>query len=88
MEALQKGRKIHGLLDFLVDISVENRHIQPFDNAKVHLASLFDSIEVQRNNAVHPMEFTVSDQSVSEVIIFRRAVESRWPCIVESVPET
>ncbi len=63
------ARKLEQLLKFVEDIVVEGhkKRVIPFDvmgGTTRHLMSLFDSIRLQRNDAIHPMNFVVSADSV------------------------
>jgi hypothetical protein len=63
------ARRLEQLLSFVEQVVVEGhtRRIIPFDvmgGTTRHLMSLFDSIRLQRNDAIHPMNFVVSADSV------------------------
>lgn len=68
--ALLGNRSLYRLLTFIgeqlrgVSSPVRKSSNGLFDGAETHLASLFESIRVQRNDAVHPNTGTVNERSV------------------------
>lgn len=71
LETTLNKRQLFALLDCLrkviEDCSVGNPAPIPYsasEGASTHLASLFEAIRAQRNDAVHPMNATVSESSV------------------------
>lgn len=64
LEDFDKKRKLHSMLA-LIALVLQHGSVQAeFKSAQLHLASLFDSIRVQRNEAVHPETGTVSLESL------------------------
>lgn len=69
LEKLLEKRRLNSLLNF-VDTAIADAHKKdaiPYavaEGASRHLMSLFESIRVQRNDAVHPMNAQVSADSV------------------------
>ena len=64
-----KGRRFEPLFAFLEEIVVNGHKSKTIDydvmgGTTRHLLSLFDHIKLQRNDAVHPMNFQVSSDSV------------------------
>jgi hypothetical protein len=62
-------RRLERLFKFIEDIIVDGHHIRtiPYsvmEGTTRHLLSLFEYIKVQRNDAIHPMNFQVSADSV------------------------
>lgn len=60
-------RRLSALLDTIEKVIKDGHKIIPypiFDGAVSHLMSLFEAIRVQRNDAVHPMNATVSPDSI------------------------
>ncbi len=63
------GRRLEQLLKFVEQTIVDGHtnRVIPFDvmgGTTRHLMSIFDSIRLQRNNAIHPMNFVVSADTV------------------------
>jgi hypothetical protein len=64
------GRSLYQLLKFIaerlrnVSAALRNSSGNVFDGAEIHLGSLFESIRVQRNDAVDPNTASVSEDSV------------------------
>jgi hypothetical protein len=63
------SRKLEQLLKYVEQTVVDGHtnKVIPFDvmgGTTRHLLSLFDSIRLQRNDAIHPMNFVVSADSV------------------------
>jgi len=63
------ARRLERLLKYVEDIVIDGhaRRVIPFDvmgGTTRHLLSLFDHIRLQRNDAIHPMNFVVSADSV------------------------
>ena len=74
LEALLKRRKLGDLLDSVGELirNASNASIIPYEvseGSEPHLLSLFDAMRVQRNDAVHPMNATVSADSVRMTIL-------------------
>jgi len=44
--------------------NLPNRPFEIFDGGQDHLVSLVKAVQVQRNNAVHPMNQWISDETV------------------------
>jgi hypothetical protein len=68
LRTLIEQRKLSALFDALEKNINAARHIIPypiFDESVSHLMSLFESIRVQRNDAVHPMNAAVSRDSAA-----------------------
>ncbi len=64
LEDFDKKRKLHSMLA-LIALVLQHGSVQAeFKSAQLHLASLFDSIRIQRNEAVHPETGTVSLESL------------------------
>jgi hypothetical protein len=64
LEDFDKKRKLHSMLALIAHV-LQHRSVQAeFRSAQLHLASLFDSIRIQRNEAVHPEAGTVSIESL------------------------
>jgi hypothetical protein len=64
LEDFDKKRKLHSMLT-LIALVLQHGSVQAeFKSAQLHLASLFDSIRIQRNEAVHPETGTVSLESL------------------------
>jgi hypothetical protein len=66
LEKLLEERKLNALLKFL-EKAIRNAKVIQYavaEGSDRHLASLFESISVQRNDAVHPMNAKVSADSV------------------------
>lgn len=60
-------RKLSEFFDFMEDALKDAKQIIPYpvhDGCVTYLMSLFDAIRVQRNDAVHPMNATVSEDSI------------------------
>ncbi len=78
------SRKLHSLLTFIgerlreVSAPVRRASRGLFDGGETHLASMFESIRVQRNEAVHPETGTVGERSI------RMAYESFPNAIVKA----
>jgi hypothetical protein len=70
LPSLLGNRSLYRLLTFIgerlrgVSSPVRKSSNGLFDGAETHLASLFESIRVQRNDAVHPNTGTVNERSV------------------------
>jgi len=70
LPALLGNRSLYKLLTFIgerlrgVSSTVRKSSNGLFDGAETHLASLFESIRVQRNDAVHPSTGAVNERSV------------------------
>ena len=71
LETALSKRQLFALLDCvrktIEDCSAGNPALIPYsatEGASAHLASLFEAIRTQRNDAVHPMNATVSASSV------------------------
>jgi hypothetical protein len=70
LSGLLGNRSLYRLLTFIgdrlrgVSSPVRKSSNGLFDGAEIHLASLFESIRVQRNDAVHPNTGTVNELSV------------------------
>jgi len=60
-----KGRSLYSLLKSIsTQVALCKKPLDVFDGAELHLMSLFDSIRVQRNDAVHPNTANVNENSV------------------------
>ena len=71
LDALLKRRKLSDLLDAVGKLIHDASNL-PYDvteGSEPHLISLFEAIRVQRNDAVHPMNATVSADSVRMMIL-------------------
>lgn len=71
LETALSKRQLFALLDYLrntiEDLSSTSSPAVPYstsEGASAHLSSLFEAIRTQRNDAVHPMNATVSASSV------------------------
>lgn len=70
LSALLGNRSLYRLLTFIgerlrgISSTVRKSSNGLFDGAETHLASLFESIRAQRNDAVHPNTGTVNERSV------------------------
>lgn len=69
LKALLDGRKLKDLFEYVRDAihGASKAKVLPYSDAEgsaTHLTSLFEAIRVQRNDAVHPMNATVSADSV------------------------
>jgi hypothetical protein len=64
LEDFDKKRKLHSMLALIAQVLQHGSVQAEFKSAQLHLASLFDSIRIQRNEAVHPETGTVSMESL------------------------
>lgn len=71
LEVLLKRRKLGDLLDTVGKLihDASNLPYEVTEGSESHLISLFEAIRVQRNDAVHPMNATVSADSVRMTIV-------------------
>jgi hypothetical protein len=71
LEALLKRRRLWDLLDTVAKLihGVPNLPYEVTEGSEPHLISLFEAIRVQRNDAVHPMNASVSADSVRMTIL-------------------
>lgn len=64
LEDFDKKRNLHRMLVLIAQILQHGSVQAEFKSTQLHLASLFDSIRIQRNEAVHPETGTVSVESL------------------------
>jgi hypothetical protein len=64
LEDFERKRKLHSMLALIAQVLQHGSVQNEFKSAQLHLASLFDSIRIQRNEAVHPETGTVSLESL------------------------
>jgi hypothetical protein len=64
LQDFDRKRKLHSMLALIAQVLQHGTVQAEFKSAQLHLASLFDSIRIQRNEAVHPETGTVSLESL------------------------
>jgi hypothetical protein len=76
LQDFDRKRKLHSMLALIAQVLQHGTVQMEFKSAQLHLASLFDSIRIQRNEAVHPETGTVSLESLRTAIdAFPRAYQ-------------
>jgi hypothetical protein len=83
LEKLSKQRRLFSLLVWIAKfVETQPKIQQDFNGAQLHLASLFDSIRIQRNEAVHPKTGAVSLDSLRLAFdAFPRAYQASYRLI-------